>query len=207
MKLNTLEDLLLQQVKDLYYAEKQLTKAIPKMAKAAQSVELKSALEDHLKETREHVSRLEEVFGLMGVAAKPQRCAAMDGIIEEGSEMIDADGDPDVIDAGLIAAAQRVEHYEIAGYGCARAFAQRLGMTEVVELLTSTLEEEGAADKTLTQLAESEVNDSAANGSGQQDGETESAATPRRKTRRGSASNGRPSAANKTRGRTRAGVR
>lgn len=161
-KFDTLNDLFVDQVKDLYDAEQRLTKAIPHMVEAAQSPELKSAFEHHLKETEGQVKRLEKVFDL--IDAKPDRetCDAMKGLLSEGDEVIDSDGDPSVIDAALIAAAQRVEHYEMAGYGTARTLARQLGLEQVAELLQQTLNEESAADDKLTHIAETSVNVAAA---------------------------------------------
>ena len=155
---NSLEDLFLGQLKDLYDAEQRLTKALPKMADTARDSQLKKAFQDHLKETKNHVTRLEQVFEILGKKAESQTCQAMKGLIEEGDEIASAKGDVDVRDAGLIAAAQRVEHYEIAGYGTVRTFAQRLGHDDVARLLQQTLDEEGAADQKLTQIAEASVN-------------------------------------------------
>lgn len=158
MKLTNLNDLLVEQLRDIYFAEKHITKALPKLAKASSSVELKQAFTDHLEETRQHVSRLEQVFELLNQPVKAKRCPAIIGLIEEGGEMVDEKAEPDVRDAGLIAAAQRVEHYEIAAYGCARAFARRLGLDEIADILTQTIDEEGACDQKLTELAENRVN-------------------------------------------------
>ena len=155
---NTFEDLFQEQIEDLYDAEHRLTEALPKMAEAANSTQLKQAFQDHLVETKGHVSRLEQVFRELKLEPHRTTCAAMKGLITEGEEMIKAKGDPDIKDAALIAAAQRVEHYEISGYGSARAFARRLGLTEAVTLLEETLEEEKAADHKLNQIAESSVN-------------------------------------------------
>lgn len=154
MKLESLQDLFVEQLKDLYSAETQLTKALPKMAKAASSDELRSAFEEHLEVTKEHVSRLEQVFQELGENPKGQKCKGMEGLIEEGSEAIEEDMEETVRDAALIAAAQRVEHYEIAGYGTVRTYAKLLGHDTAADLLQETLNEEGAADKTLTGLAE-----------------------------------------------------
>ena len=154
MKMNTLREMFVEELKDLYNAENQLIKALPKMAKAATSAELTRAFESHLKETKVHVERLEQVFETLGEAAKGKKCKAMEGLVEEGAEWMEEDADPDVMDAGLIACAQRVEHYEMAGYGCVRTYAKVLGETKVTGLLQKTLDEEGAADKKLTQLAE-----------------------------------------------------
>ena len=154
MQLNTLEDLFLCQIKDLYDAEQRLCKALPKMRDAAHEQPLKDAFDHHLRETERHVERLEEVFRTIGQEPKAETCDAMKGLITEGEHIISATGDPMVIDAGLIAAAQRVEHYEIAGYGTARTLANRLGHTIAAELLQDTLDEEAAADRKLTAVAE-----------------------------------------------------
>jgi ferritin-like metal-binding protein YciE len=156
--INSMQDLLVQQLEDLYDAEKQLVVALPKMAKAASSKELKSAFESHLEETKHHVTRLEQAFNKFGKKPKAQTCAAMQGLVKEGSEMMSQWGSDDVRDAGLIACAQRVEHYEIAGYGCARTFAQQLGNFEAARLLEETLNEEKHADEKLNSIAESKVN-------------------------------------------------
>jgi ferritin-like metal-binding protein YciE len=158
MKLHNLEDLFIDQVRDLFDAEKQLVKALPKVAKAASSEELKTALQEHLEQTRGHVQRLERVFELVGKAARGKSCKGMEGIIEEGSEVMEMRAEPMVLDAGLISAAQRVEHYEISGYGTLCAWARQLGMEEAVRLLEQTLAEEKAADQKLNQIAESMVN-------------------------------------------------
>jgi len=158
MTLNTLDDLFVAQLQDLYDAEQRLTKALPKMAKAASNGRLKSAFEGHLRETEQHVARLEKVFQILGITAERETCEAMKGLVAEGDEAINADGNPDVKDAALIAAAQRVEHYEMAGYGTVRTFAKRLGQEEIARILQQTLEEEGAADNKLTEIAESSVN-------------------------------------------------
>ena len=162
MKMKTLQDLFADEIKDLYSAETQIVKALPKMAKAASSPELKQAFEEHLEQTKEHVERLEEVCEKLDLTPKGKKCKAMQGLLEEGSEIISEGGEPMVLDAALIAAAQRVEHYEIAGYGCARTFANQLGHEEAASVLQQTLEEEGETDKKLTQIAESEINMQAA---------------------------------------------
>ncbi len=162
LTLNTLDDLFIAQIEDLYDAEIQITAALPKMVDAASNPELKQAIQKHLGETEGHVARLERVFGALGKQSARHTCQAMKGLIAEGKEVLDSDGDADVKDAALIAAAQRVEHYEIAGYGTARTLAMQLGREEIARLLDSTLQEEGAADKTLTQIAESSVNARAA---------------------------------------------
>ena len=156
--LNTFEDLFVEQLQDLHDAEQRLTKALPKMAAAAHNPALKSAFEEHLRQTQNHVTRLEQVFKSIGKTPQSKTCEAMKGLVEEGSEVINGTGDPDVKDAALIAAAQRVEHYEIAGYGTVRTFAQRLGKTEAARLLQETLNEEAETDKKLTGLAEKAIN-------------------------------------------------
>ena len=157
MKLNTLEDLLHHELKDLYSAENQLVKALPKMAKAATNEELKAGFEEHLEQTKGHVQRLEKIGETLGIKLGGHKCKAMEGLIEEGAEMIDEDAEDSVRDAGLIGSAQRVEHYEIAGYGTTRALAARLGHDDIVGLLSQTLEEEKETDAKLTSLAESAV--------------------------------------------------
>jgi len=158
MKMKNLEDLMHDQVRDIYDAERQLVKALPKMAEAASAQELKQAFEQHLKQTKGHVARLEEVFKHINHAAKGKTCKAMEGLVEEGAEIIDAKADPEVRDAGLIAAAQKVEHYEIAGYGTLCSWAEQLQLGEVKRLLAETLQEEKETDQLLTQLAEKQVN-------------------------------------------------
>jgi ferritin-like metal-binding protein YciE len=164
LKLDSLRDLLVEQLRDLYSAETQLVEALPKIAEAASSQELKSAFEHHLQQTYEHVSRLKDIFGDIGEKSSGETCEAMKGLIKEGEILLKAEGDPDVRDAGLIGAAQRVEHYEIAGYGTARSLAQRLGDSQVAGTLQLTLNEEAEADKKLTSIAEGQVNISAASG-------------------------------------------
>lgn len=163
-KLKTLEDLFKEQLKDLYYAEKHLTKALPKMSKKASSEELKTAIDEHLKETENQVKRLEKVFKSIGMEPKTKKCPAMDGLIEEGKEMMQEEAEPSVMDAGLIAAAQKVEHYEIASYGCLKTYANMLGYEEAAELLEETLDEEKNADSKLSEIAESFVNEQAVAG-------------------------------------------
>lgn len=164
MKMTTLEDLYLNELKDLYSAENQILKALPKMAKTANAPELKQAFEDHLEETRGHVQRLEQIFERLGASHRGKKCKAMEGLLEEGKEMMELNAESDVLDAGLIAAAQQVEHVEMAGYGTVRTFARTLGHEEDANLLQQTLEEEMEADKKLTQIAESHVNVGAAAG-------------------------------------------
>ena len=158
LEFNSLNDLFVNQIEDLYDAENRLTKALPKMAEAANSNQLKQAFQQHLTETQGHVSRLETIFRELGIEPKRETCEAMKGLIAEGEEMIGAKGDPEVKDAALIAAAQRVEHYEMSGYGTAKTFAKRLGKTQAANLLQQTGNEEVAADKKLTTIAESSVN-------------------------------------------------
>jgi ferritin-like metal-binding protein YciE len=154
VKLNSLHDLYVEQLKDLYDAEHQLIKALPKMAKAASSDELREAFEEHLETTKEHARRIETIFEGMGEKAKGQKCKAMEGLVKEGSEVIEEDMEDGVKDAALIAAAQRVEHYEMAGYGCVRTYASLLGESKAAGLLEKTLQEEKAADETLGGIAE-----------------------------------------------------
>ena len=158
MKLGSLQDLYVEELKDLYNAENQLLKALPKMAKAASSPELRTAFEDHLEQTKGQVKRLETIFKKLGSSPKGKKCKAMEGLIEEGSELMEQQAEPAVMDAALIAAAQRVEHYEMAGYGCVRTFARLLGHKEAADLLQATLQEEAAADKKLSKLAEATIN-------------------------------------------------
>lgn len=162
MKLNTLEDLLHHELKDLYSAEKQLTKALPRMARAADNAELRKGFELHLQQTRGHMERLEKISQDLGKSLGRHKCKAMEGFIEEGAELISEEANEDVRDAGLIGAAQRVEHYEIAGYGTARALAQKLGFEDAAALLQQTLDEEKETDMKLTELARSMVNEAAA---------------------------------------------
>jgi ferritin-like metal-binding protein YciE len=156
--LRSLDGLLVEQLKDLYDAESRLLVALPEMAEAASSTDLKRAFQSHLGETQDHVRRLDQVFNILGEGPETTTCEAMKGLLKEGKEMIEAKGDPNVKDAALIASAQRVEHYEIASYGTARTFAERLGHVEAARILQQTLDEEGAADKKLTQIAEDSIN-------------------------------------------------
>lgn len=153
-KLNNLHELLVHEIKDLYSAETQLVKALPKMAKGATHPTLKQGIKDHLEQTKGHVARLEEVAKLLDTTPRGVSCKAMKGLVEEGSETLQEEGDSNILDLAIITAAQKVEHYEIAGYGCARALAEKLGLDDVVELLQATLDEEGDTDKTLTAVAE-----------------------------------------------------
>ncbi|MDP3719919.1 MAG: ferritin-like domain-containing protein [Acidobacteriota bacterium] len=158
---NTLRDAFVDEVRDMYNAEKQLLKALPKLAKAASSDELRTALESHLEETQGQVARLEKVFELLDEKPRGKHCAGMAGIIEEGSDMLQEDFEGAVMDACIIAAGQRAEHYEMAAYGTSIAWAEALGLTEVAQLLTETLEEEKAADMKLSAMAEAGINDAA----------------------------------------------
>lgn len=162
MSLDSLEKLFIEELKDVYSAEKQILRALPRMAKAAESPELQQAFTKHLKETEGQVNRLERIFKELGQAARGKKCKGMEGLLEEGKEVLEEEGEPAVIDAALISAAQRVEHYEIAAYGCLRTYAQLLGYPGAEQLLQQTLEEEEAADKKLTQLGESGINEAAA---------------------------------------------
>lgn len=154
----TLDDLFLDTLKDIYYAEKQILKTLPKMAKAATAPELKAGFEQHLEETEGHIERLEQVFELIGKPARGKTCEAILGIIEEGKSIIDEFKNAPALDAGLVSSAQAVEHYEIARYGTLKTWAQQLGLTQAVSLLDATLKEEIATDKKLTQVAQSNVN-------------------------------------------------
>jgi ferritin-like metal-binding protein YciE len=175
-EISSLKDLLVEEIKDLYSAENQLLKALPKMAMAATNPELKAGFNDHLVQTREHVARLETVAKLLEESPKGKTCKAMEGLVEEGAEAIEAEGPDAIRDANLIGAAQRVEHYEIAAYGTVQAFAERLGLTEVGELLQATLDEESETNEKLTTLSES-VNDEAAAASEDEDADEEAEAT------------------------------
>jgi ferritin-like metal-binding protein YciE len=163
MAMDSLKDLYVEELKDLYNAENQLLKALPRLAKKASSPDLKAAFEEHLGQTEGQVNRLEKIFKRLGEKPTGKTCKAMKGLVEEGKEIIEEDGDEAVLDAALIGAAQKVEHYEIAGYGTARTFASMLGEEDAVELLQETLDEEAATDKKLTALAESLVNPEASN--------------------------------------------
>jgi ferritin-like metal-binding protein YciE len=162
VKLDSLQKLYVEELRDLYSAENQILKALPKMAKAASSPELQAAFQQHLEVTKGQVQRLEQIFETLGKSPKGKKCKAMEGLVEEGQELMSADAEPEVLDAGLIAAAQRVEHYEIAGYGTVRTYAQLLGDQEAADLLQQTLDEEAQTDEALSQLAESLINIQAA---------------------------------------------
>ena len=163
MPLESLSDLYLEELKDLYSAENQIIKALPKMIKAATSPELKQAFTDHLEQTKGHVERLEQICAELGKSPKGKKCMGMEGIIKDGAELIEEDPESDVLDAGLASAAQHVEHYEMAGYGSVRTWAEQLGYDNHVELLQQTLDEEKEADQLLTQIAESSLNIEAEN--------------------------------------------
>ena len=158
MKLQTLNDLLHHELKDLYSAENQLVKALPKMAKAATNADLKAGFEEHLEQTKGHVERLDQIGEQLGMKLTGHKCKAMEGLIEEGAELIGEDAEDSVRDAGLIGAAQRVEHYEMAGYGTCRTWARLLGYENQAQLLQMTLDEEKQTDLDLTDIAESTVN-------------------------------------------------
>jgi ferritin-like metal-binding protein YciE len=149
----TVKDLLIEEIKDLYSAEKQLTKALPKMARAANETSLKTAFVSHLHETQEQVMRLEQIGRLLGIKVTGKKCIGMEGVIQEGSETLQKEGNENILDLGLIGAGSRVEHYEMAAYTTAISLAQRIGAGEVVDLLNESLGEEEAADKTLRQIA------------------------------------------------------
>jgi len=165
MKLESLQDLLVDQLKDLYSAENQIIKALPKMAKAASSSELREGFQEHLEQTKNHAKRLEQICEQLDVTPKGKKCKAAEGLIEDGKELIEEDAEAAVMDAGLICAAQKVEHYEMATYGCARTWAEQLGLHDVAQLLQETLDEEKETNEKLTQIAESMVNQEAAAGS------------------------------------------
>jgi ferritin-like metal-binding protein YciE len=161
---NSLDELLVDQLQDLYDAENQLVKALPNMVKAASNSALRQGFEEHLQQTKGHVDRLEKVFRDLGQTSRRKTCEAMKGLIEEADEFLGESAEPSVRDAGLIACAQKVEHYEIAGYGTVRTWAQQLGHSQSVQLLQQTLDEEAATDKKLTRIAESMTNQQAAVG-------------------------------------------
>jgi len=158
MKLETLQDLYLLELKDLYSAEHQIIKTLPKVIQKVESTDLRAALEKHLEETRNHVTRLEQVFQMHGEEAKKQKCKGMEGVLDEGDEMIGKDATPAIRDAAIISACQRVEHYEIAAYGTVRSYAEQLGHERAAALLKQTLDEEAAADEKLTEIAKRRVN-------------------------------------------------
>jgi ferritin-like metal-binding protein YciE len=170
MELSSLRELYITELRDLYSAENQILKALPKMAKTASSEELKNAFQEHLEQTKTHVERLEQIFKNLDATPKGKKCKGMEGLIEEGKELMQQDAEPEVLDAGMIGAAQKVEHYEMAGYGCVRTYAKVLGDEEAAELLQQTLEEEEETDKKLTEIAESSINVEAAGDAQEGDG-------------------------------------
>ena len=178
MSLDNLRELFLAQLKDMYDAEQRITKALPKMAREATSEELSTAFEEHLEQTQEHVKRLERVFQLIGESPSKKTCKAAVGLLEEGEEIMKEDAPESVRDAGIISAAQKVEHYEMATYGCLRDWAQLLGLNEAVDLLQETLDEEGEADKRLTEIAQS-LNVEALSGENEEETDEEVAEVPR----------------------------
>jgi len=164
MKLKSLKDLYVDHLRDLYSAENQITKALPKMAKAASSPGLQNAFREHLAQTKEHVRRIEEIFDKLGMSPKGKKCKGMEGLLKEGEELMHQASEEAVLNAALIAAAQRVEHYEIASYGAARSYANLVGDEEAALLLQKTLDEEGETNKKLTRLAEGDINVQAVKG-------------------------------------------
>jgi ferritin-like metal-binding protein YciE len=180
MKSSSLRDLFIIELNDLYDAENQLIKALPKMAKASASESLRGAFEDHLAKTKEHAARIERIFAELDVPAKREKCKGMQGLVAEGNDLLKKRLSPDVQDAGIIAAAQRVEHYEIAAYGCARTFAELLQNRQAVDLLEQTLQEEKDADEALTELAH-QINIEAQIPEEGIEGEVEAEAEPRRR--------------------------
>jgi ferritin-like metal-binding protein YciE len=215
MSADNLREALVEELRDLYNAEKQLVKALPKMAKGAASDELREAFESHLEETEGQVTRLERVFELLDEKPRGKHCAGMAGLIEEGSEKLQEDMEDSVLDAALIGAAQKVEHYEISGYGTLIAWAEALELTDVAELLNETLAEEKAADEKLSALAESGINEAATAGESGDDAEDEDDEEEETVTARGkqpeqaqvSASGGRQAAAAPKAARSRGGRR
>lgn len=169
MELDSLQALYVEELKDLYSAEKQLLKALPKMAKAASHEELAASFMEHARVTERQVQRLERIFADLDESPRGKKCVGMEGLIEEAQELLKEKPDPEVLDAGLISKAQHVEHYEIAGYGTVRTYAEQLGLAKHAELLQQTLNEEGEADKRLSALAESSINLEAAQGDGSTD--------------------------------------
>ena len=168
MALDSLHSLFLDELKDVYHAEKQLVRALPRMAKAASDPELREAFTNHLRETEGQIQRLERVFKEVGQTPRAKKCEGMAGLIEEGKSIMEEDGEPAVIDAALIAAAQRVEHYEIAAYGCLRTYAQLLGLNAAAKLLEQNLNEEEATDEKLNALAEGGINQAAVTAGGEE---------------------------------------
>jgi len=183
MEMESLKELYVDELKDLYSAEKQLVKALPRMAKNASNPELKQAFTDHLEETEGHVERLEQIFEMLGERPGGKKCKGMEGLIEEAKEMLEEDASEEVLDAGLISKAQHVEHYEMAGYGTVRTYAQQLGLDDQAQLLQQTLDEEGKANDLLTQIAEASVNLEAEEGSEEEEETTSSRRSDRQVSR------------------------
>jgi ferritin-like metal-binding protein YciE len=179
MKENSLKELFIEELKDLYSAETQLVKALPKMAKAATNSDLKAGFEEHLKQTEGHVGRLEKIMKSLDESPKGKKCKGMEGLIKEGAELIEEDPDDEELDAGLISAAQRVEHYEMAGYGCVATYAKLLGDDQAETLLRQTLDEEKETDKKLTQLAQ-HINVEAMNSEGSEAAKSQMKSRPSR---------------------------
>jgi ferritin-like metal-binding protein YciE len=185
---STLHDAFIDELRDCYDAEKQLTKALPKMAKSATSPDLREALESHLQETQGHVDRIEQIFGALDEKVRGKHCDGIAGIIEEGKAIMEEDFDENTMDAALIAAGQRAEHYEMAAYGTLIAWARAMGHTDIVNLLQDTLDEEKAADEKLTELAEGGINQEAADAAHSEGADEEEEEAPVRSSRGGSAS-------------------
>ncbi len=198
MEMSNLQDLLVDNLKDLYSAEQQLLKALPKVAKKVENEELREAITMHVKETEEHARRLEQIFQKLGDKPTGKKCKGMEGLIEENKELMGEDADPDVLDAGLIVGSQKIEHYEIAGYGSAVTFAKLLGDEESARLLAQTLDEEERTDKKLTAIAESAINLEAASGA---DDEEESMTRSSGRSRSRSNGGGRRSSSSSSRRR------
>lgn len=182
--MNSLHDLYVDELKDLYSAENQIIKALPRMAKKASAEELREAFNEHLEVTRKQVERLDKIFSELGVNPRGKKCKAMEGLIEEGKEVLEEKGEPAVIDAALIACAQRIEHYEMAGYGCVRTFARLLDYTDAESLLQETLNEESAADEALTELADSVINVQAEEAGDEEEEELVAASKSKSKTKK-----------------------
>ncbi len=206
MSLDTLQDLMVAELKDIYSAETQIVRAMPKLAKAVGSERLKAAMTEHLEQTKGQVARLEQIFEMLDTSPRGKKCKGMEGLLEEGSEMAEEDGEDAVRDAGIIASAQRVEHYEIAAYGSTIAFATQLGHAEIVTLLQASLDEEKATDVLLSGLAEGEINAAAAimDEESEEDGdEEENAAAGNGTAKRGSAKKSATRSASASKGSTR----
>jgi ferritin-like metal-binding protein YciE len=188
MEMESLKELYVEELKDLWSAETQITKALPKMMKAATNPKLKKAFNTHLKQTERHVKRLERIFKELDESPRGKKCVGMEGLIKEGQELIKEKPDADVLDAGLIAAAQHVEHYEIAGYGCVRTWARQMGEDRQAELLQETLDEEEQTDRLLTELAESEINVEAEEGDEEEESRPATRSRGKQASKRGGAS-------------------